>query len=67
MGSRWCLYTPDHHIIIDISAFVSLDIKTFYRGVEELLSGVCSQQVTFRISSKFVTKSFFSQAHPNES
>lgn len=68
MGSRWCLYTPDLHIIIiDISAFVSLDTKASYRGVEELLSSVCGQQVTLCVVSEFVAKSFISQVHLNES
>jgi hypothetical protein len=63
------LYTPDLHIviIIDISAFVSLDTKAVYRGVEELLSSVCSQQVTACVSSEFVAKSFTIQVHLNES
>jgi hypothetical protein len=61
------LYTPDLHVITDISSFVSLDTKAFYRGVGELLSSVCSQQVTFCASPEFVAKSFISQVHLNES
>jgi hypothetical protein len=62
------LYTPDLHIIVtDISAFVSLGTKAFYRGVEELLSSACSQQETVCVSSEIAAKSFTTQVHLNGS